>query len=133
MMNNLPTYRAWKKTDGPEMFHDIAYINFNNNETVAHNPISSRTMRLDKEPLDNVILELGSGLPDINGVEVFQGDIVAVEDFSDDEFSSILYTEVRFDQGSFYFYGTYSTVWEDVLNGDKLSVEVIGNIHTGHK
>lgn len=70
-------FRAWKKTGSPEMFSDIAFIDFNKQVVGInyHNP----SYRLDEEPLDNVIIMQSSGYKDKNGVEIFIDDLVADE------------------------------------------------------
>lgn len=74
-----PKFRAWKKTDDPEMFDDIAFIDWNKRIIGVNYPISSTRTRLDNEPLDNVILEQYTGINDYNGVEIYVNDLVSID------------------------------------------------------
>lgn len=71
-----PKLRAWKKHDSPEMFRDIAFIDFNKNLLGVNYKVSKLTTRLDIETLDKFILMQSTGLKDKNGAEVYEGDIV---------------------------------------------------------
>ena len=120
-------YRAWKKTNSPEMLRDIAFINFNENTLGINYPVSSWTTRLDSESLDNVILMQSTGLKDKNGVEIYEGDVVKYQDRD--------YSEV-FGQGDVYYDGDdcmfkirCNNVILFFINLLNEELEVIGNIH----
>ena len=77
--------------------------------------------------LEDVIREQFVGLKDKNGVEIYDGDIIAVLDWT-------MPFEVGFDKGSFSIINLYPTktvyhAIEDYKQNGKIVIEIIGNRH----
>lgn len=118
-------FRAWKIADGHEMFDDIAFIDWNKSIVGVNYPISSTNTRLDKEPLDNVVIEQYTGLKDKNGVEIYENDIVMWRDGESIRYAQVAFTpDIKFLTCDYVFsYGRFA--YKDTEN----HLTVIGNIH----
>lgn len=124
-------FRAWKKTDTQEMFTNITVIDFKKNIIGIDFPISTQTVRADVESLDNIVLMQCTGKKDINGIEIYDGDIVNngqhtyrvhFGEFTDsDDFQ---YPATR--QTGFYIVDTHTY---ETFPFYSLVYRVIGNIH----
>lgn len=73
----IPKFRAWKINNTPEMFTDIAYIDFNKREIGINYTISKQVVRLDREPMDNVILLQYTGHIDKHDSEIYEKDLAS--------------------------------------------------------
>lgn len=91
-------------------------------------PIYSKVIRR-YIPFSEAILMQSTGLFDVNGKEIFEGDVVEFEDADDIE---NVYTNrgvVEWCQGGFTVTNRATVSMDDLLDGDKLELEIIGNIY----
>ena len=119
-------FRAW---DGENMINDVlpfewdAVIRKGFHECLAGSngavrPFHDAEFRVNVSIIDNVKVEQYTGLKDINGKEIYDGDIMRHPDF---DFVASLKVEIR-------SVGTYLSGW-DCVRTDITKGEVIGNIH----
>ncbi|HEP1801985.1 TPA: hypothetical protein VB870_001727 [Streptococcus suis] len=76
-----------------------------------------------------LVVMQSTGLVDKNGKEIFEGDVVEFEDADDIE---NVYTNrgvVEWCQGGFTVTNRATVSMDDLLDGDKLELEIIGNIY----
>lgn len=69
-----------------------------------------------------------TGIHDKNGKEVFEGDVISIENESYDEPTT---QEVKWDKdgGGYFFDEDYGMDYRAPITDDNFSIEVIGNIH----
>lgn len=103
------------------------------NETKSMNGMAeiyrNRNQEIELHPRDeNIILMQSTGLRDKNGKEIFEGDILEVNDWLEvvsfsEEKAMFVSKEIVFPETSLY----------DLLNSDIFTVEIIGNIYENPK
>ena len=126
----IPKLRAWKKYDSPEMFRDIAFIDFNKKLLGVNYKVSKLTTRLDIETLDKFILMQSTGIKDKNGVEIYEGDILKLHAIFLAPDDKIGYLEYSPKYGyAIIFEGNRLYRQEFWARTKKLNYEVIGNIY----
>ena len=118
----IPRYRAWDK-NGQKMFSEDELIIWNNN-VYANDSEKISCDYLKGWSIDGRYLMQSTGLTDKNGKEIFEGDILKVNDWLEvvsfsEEKAMFVSKEIGFPETSLY----------DLFNTDIFEVEIIGNIY----
>lgn len=120
-------FKAWKKTNGPEMFEDIRAIDFEKNIIRIGYKLSEYTTRIDEESLDNVELLQSTGLFDKNGKEIFIGDLILTENGVEEvtfTTQNDCYGVYLTDKNAF---GTPIDYYATKISSEHIKGEIIGN------
>ena len=117
----IPKFRCYVKET--ESYRDVSSINFLTKEVNVIYPFSGLNWAYS---LDDVILEQSTGLFDMNGVEIFEGDVVKVYYEYDDTFEI---GQVFFEKDQLKWVIGREYDW--YVSGKDLfeKCEIIGNIH----
>ena len=103
-------FRAWHMPFGPkEPIQEMVY-----------GKASSILVFAEMSP-DKYIVEQSTGLKDVNCKEIFEGDIVILNDYSEDPIYKVIFDEAKFE---IYGDGGCYDLGEEFMN-----CEVTGNIH----
>ncbi|MBY4986222.1 hypothetical protein K6V35_07145 [Streptococcus suis] len=78
---------------------------------------------------EDCVLMQSTGLFDANGKEIFEGDVVEFEDANDTEILYVNRGVIEWCQGGFTVTNRTTVSMDDLLDGDKLDVIIIGNIY----
>ncbi|HDB3101014.1 YopX family protein [Staphylococcus aureus] len=111
----IPKYRVWDEYTG--RIHDVVGFDFIENEVHYENYAEAEAL-IHARDFKDVELMQSTGLKDVHGVEIYEGDIV--QDCYSREVSFI-----EFKEGAFYI--TFSNVTELLSENDDI-IEIVGNI-----
>ncbi|MFM0878873.1 YopX family protein [Streptococcus suis] len=123
----VPKFRAWVEAE--ETMHPVLSLDWSgiDDDLTVFVPMGHTSSRAVS--IDNAVLMRSTGLVDKNGKEIFEGDVVEFEDADDIE---NVYTNrgvVEWCQGGFTVTNRATVSMDDLLDGDKLELEIIGNIY----
>ncbi|MFW6781712.1 YopX family protein [Enterococcus faecalis] len=124
----IPKFRAWDKRENT--MRDVAVLHFTKGGKVNSIEYWKTPSELKSYHVRNLVLMQSTGLKDLNGVEIFEGDIVSVRNHAFQKTESSVGIEID---------GDYKVSWNEydltwcagnlLLARIKPYVTVIGNIH----
>ena len=130
-------FRAWDK-DTKQM-HEVIQIDFKNWIAI---PVPQRDEDgdvywiLEQKRIQEVELMQFTGLKDKNGTEIYEGDIVIIEDYYENVrigiivFDSGTYKLQNLGQSFYYEFGSDGEYdWDSIENVDEDNIEILGNLY----
>lgn len=121
----VPKFRAWHMPFGPK----------GPMQEMAHGKASSILTRAEMLP-DEYIVEQSTGLKDVNGKDIYEGDIATVQATNDDGSTDGMLGKIVYDEdiASFEFTttgkdGWYTSSFDNLFEEGFFDIHVIGNIH----
>ncbi|HCY9028912.1 TPA: DNA-packaging protein [Enterococcus faecalis] len=124
----IPKFRAWDKRENT--MRDVAVLHFTKGGKVNSIEYWKTPSELKSYHVRNLVFMQSTGLKDLNGVEIFEGDIVSVRNHPFQKTESSVGIEID---------GDYKVSWNEydltwcagnlLLARIKPYVTVIGNIH----
>ncbi|HEM4402319.1 TPA: hypothetical protein U1Y72_000614 [Streptococcus suis] len=125
----VPKFRAWVEAE--ETMHHVLSLDWSgiDDDLTVFVPMGHTSSR--GVSIDNAVLMQSTGLFDKKGNDIWEGDVVEFEDADADDIENVYINQgvIEWCQGGFTVSNRTTVTLDDLLDGDKLEVTIIGNIH----